>query len=90
MATDAGPPANPASPPPRRPLADASAWRSLGIVAVLALFTTLNWPSLIWLWGSVLVLLFLRAGGVVLAARAASADPEEAFQKRRHEGRPTN
>lgn len=83
MASEAsGPPVTTAS-TPARPLADARSWRSLVIVGAIALFTTLNWPTLAWVWGAIVLLLFLRAGMLVLAARGASADPEEAHQKSR-------
>jgi hypothetical protein len=58
-------------------MADTRSWSSLGIVAVIALFTTLNWPWLAWFWGVGTLLLFLRAGALVLSARNAGADPEE-------------
>lgn len=66
----------------QRPLVDRRAWRDLLIVTIIAFATIHRWPKLAWGWGGAVVLLFLRAGSYVLAARAAGADPEEQLQKK--------
>jgi len=57
-------------------IADARSWAALGVLTLLAGASVAWWRPFIWLWGTLVVLLFLRAGALVLSARAAGADPE--------------
>jgi hypothetical protein len=77
--SQASPQSTAASSSEQRPseIADARGWRDLGLVTLFAAVTIWRWHWLGWLWGALVLLLFLRAGALVLSARAASADPEE-------------